>query len=308
MNIIFFGSPSYSCDVLKFLHSGKHNVSAIVTQDLKNNKSKNTAVGNYGEQAMINTLYPSDLNDENFLNILNKINADLYIIYAYGKMLPSNIISLPKYGVINIHCSLLPKWRGAAPIQRALMNNDRKTGVTMFRVNDNLDTGEIISTYEYDIINDDNTLSLQAKLTDLAISKLDEVISINNSSKLLVRQNEMDASYAKKIKKSESIINWNEGVQNISSTVRALVGWPVAECEIFGVNFKIWKARYCIKDVDLTPGSLYSFDRKSLGITANDGIVQIEKLQFPGKRIVTAGDLFNSNTEFVTKIKSYLHK
>ena len=124
MNIIFFGSPSYSSDVLSYLVNSKHSVEAVVTQDIKASKKKKeakTPVGIFGEQYNIQTYYPNNLSDPSFIQILKKFESDIFVIYAYGKILPKEIIEIPKYGVINIHCSLLPKWRGAAPIQRALL-------------------------------------------------------------------------------------------------------------------------------------------------------------------------------------------
>ena len=129
---------------------------------------------------------------------MESYKADLYVIYAYGKILPPELISLPKYGVINIHCSLLPKWRGAAPIQRALQNGDLKTGVTFFKIDESLDTGAIIASYEYDIKDNDHALLLEDKLTQIAIDNLEEVFSLNSSSSDFIQQNESSASYAKR--------------------------------------------------------------------------------------------------------------
>ena len=215
MNIIFFGSPSYSCKVLELLLASKHVVQTVVTQNFKNNRKTKTPVGLLSESKSINTLYPPDLRDKKFIKILESYKADLYVIYAYGKILPPELISLPKYGVINIHCSLLPKWRGAAPIQRALQNGDLKTGVTFFKIDESLDTGAIIASYEYDIKDNDHALLLEDKLTQIAIDNLEEVFSLNSSSSDFIQQNESSASYAKKIHKAEAVINWNDDPYSI---------------------------------------------------------------------------------------------
>ena len=136
MNIIFFGSPSYSSDVLSYLVSSKHSVEAVVTQDIKASKKKKeakTPVGIFGEQYNIQTYYPNNLSDPSFIQILKKFESDIFVIYAYGKILPKELIEIPKYGVINIHCSLLPKWRGAAPIQRALLNKSDNSIDTLIK-------------------------------------------------------------------------------------------------------------------------------------------------------------------------------
>jgi len=308
LNIIFFGSPSYSCKVLESLLANKHVVQTVVTQNFKNNRRTKTPVGLLSESKNINTLYPADLGDKKFIETLKSYNADLYIVYAYGKILPPELISLPKYGVINIHCSLLPKWRGAAPIQRALQNGDQQTGVTFFKIDESLDTGEIISSYEYNIKDNDDALLLQDKLTQIAIDRLEEVISINLNSSKFTQQNESSVSYAKKIHKTEAIINWNDDPYLICSKIRALTAGPLAETELFGIKFKVWKARQVLYVGDKKPGTLIKFNRNELCFSSNGGAVSIEKLQLPGKKVISARDLFNSNSSFVHKIKQYLDK
>ena len=308
MKIIFFGSPSYSCRVLESLLSSTNIVQAVITQNFKNNRVAKTPVGLFGESKNINTLYPEDLSDIKLFDILQSYNADLYIIYAYGKILPSEIIALPKYGVINIHWSILPKWRGAAPIQRALQNGDSKTGVTFFKVDESLDTGAIISSHEYQIKDTDDSLALQDKLTQIAINKLEDAIELNLKASNFIDQKNLNASYAKKIQKSEAIINWHDSAEQIIRNIKALTGWPVAETELFEVRLKIWKGTAVEYNGSDSPGSIIKFNRDELCIVAGDGAVSIEKLQLPGKKVITARDLFNSNSSFVHKIKQYLGK
>ena len=308
MNIIFFGSPYYSCKVIESLLASNHVIQAVITQNFKNNRKTKTPVGLFSESKNINTLYPADLADKKFINILKSYNADLYIIYAYGKILPPELIVLPKHGVINIHCSLLPKWRGAAPIQRALQNGDQQTGVTFFKIDESLDTGEIISSYVYNIEDNDDALLLQDKLTQIAIDRLEEVILLNLNSSKFTQQNESSVSYAKKIHKTEAIINWNDDPYLICSKIRALTAGPLAETELFGIKFKVWKARQVLYVGDKEPGTLIKFNRNELCFSAKGGAVSIEKLQLPGKKVISARDLFNSNSSFVHKIKQYLDK
>ena len=152
MNIVFFGSPIYSSRVLSYLISSKHSVKAVVTQDVKKDKKRKvlkTPVGLFAEENNLHTLYPTNLCSPDFIADLGSLDADIFLIYAYGKILPTDIINIPKFGVINLHCSLLPRWRGAAPIQRALLNRDKVTGITFFKIDEHLDTGNIIASYEY---------------------------------------------------------------------------------------------------------------------------------------------------------------
>ena len=326
MNIIFFGSPQYSCKVLNALISSKHEVLAVVTQNFKQSKhkkNKDTFVGRFASDNNLKVFRPPNLSNNNFLDIIRAYQADLFIIYAYGKILPIEIMSLATYGTINIHCSILPKWRGAAPIQRALLNDDHETGVTFFKIDQGLDTGEILKHYKYTIHDEDDSLILQTKLSDLASNKLIEILDDDISSLTYQLQDESLVSYAKKIKKEEAVINWNENCRTIFCKIRALVGWPVAETVLFGERLKIWKSSYIEnKDEKImsdaatngnrtfhsNPGSIVNFTPDALSLAAIDGIVSIEKLQLPGKNIVSARDFYNSNSKLTSKIKSFLNK
>ncbi len=307
MNIIFFGSPSYSSDVLSYLVNSKHSVEAVVTQDIKASKKKKeakTPVGIFGEQYNIQTYYPNNLSDPSFIQILKKFESDIFVIYAYGKILPKEIIEIPKYGVINIHCSLLPKWRGAAPIQRALLNNDKITGITFFRIDEKLDTGKIISKYEYEISNSDDSLSLQKSLTALAVKNIEDVFEKIMLDSNFISQDDSAATYARKLSKAESFIKWEEDAEIIISKIKAFAGWPGVEAEIHGVRFKIIKAKY-YKDVSsLSNGKVLNFNHDQFEVKAKNGIIQIDKLQLPGKNIITCRDFYNSNSVFSMKIKN----
>lgn len=307
MNIIFFGSPSYSSDVLSYLVSSKHSVEAVVTQDIKSSKKKKeakTPVGIFGEQYNIQTYYPNNLSDTNFIQILKKFESDIFVIYAYGKILPKELIEIPKYGVINIHCSLLPKWRGAAPIQRALLNNDKITGITFFRIDEKLDTGKIISKYEYEISNSDDSLSLQKSLTALAVKNIEDVFEKVMLDSNFISQDDSAATYARKLSKAESFIKWEEDAEIIISKIKAFAGWPGVEAEIHGVRFKIIKAKY-YKDVSSqSNGKVLNFNHDHFEVKAKNGIIQIDKLQLPGKNIITCRDFYNSNSVFSMKIKN----
>ena len=149
MKIIYFGSPDYSLIVFKRLLDSSHNIVATVTQDAKKgrrNKREKTPVGLFSEINSIDTYYPIDLNNDDFQRTINQYDPDLIIVYSYGKILPKKILDIPKLGSINIHCSILPKWRGASPIQRAIQSDDKTTGVSFFSMHAEVDTGEIVSS------------------------------------------------------------------------------------------------------------------------------------------------------------------
>ena len=306
MKIIFFGSPSYSCIIIEKLILLEYKLLALVTQNDKKGKRNiitKTPVSLFGEKNDIKIFSPTDLNNDEFVESIKKLKPDLILIYAYGKILPKTVINIPKYGCLNIHCSLLPKWRGAAPIQRALLNKDKQTGVTFFKIDTKLDTGKIVSAYEYSILESDDSLILQNKLSNIAASKLDDVLHQIKLNQELVNQNEKDASYAKKIHKDEAFINWADSASNISSKIKAFVGWPVAEANILGSKIKIWEATYKLDKHQKNPGQVINFTNNSLIIAAGIGSLEIKKLQMPGRNIITARDLFNSNNNFSQKIK-----
>ena len=306
MKIIFFGSPAYSCIVIEKLILLKYELLALVTQNDKKGKRNiisKTPVTLFGEKNNIKIFNPSNLNDNEFIESIKNLKPDLILIYAYGKILPETIICIPKYGCLNIHCSLLPKWRGAAPIQRALLNKDKQTGVTFFKIDNKLDTGKIVSAHEYSILKSDDSLILQNKLSNRAASKLDNVLHGIKLNQKLVSQNEKNASYAKKIHKNEATISWIDSASDISSKIKAFVGWPVAEAKVLGEKIKIWEATCILDEHKKKPGQVINFTNSGLIIAAGTGSVKIIKLQIPGRNIITARDLFNSNNNFAQKIK-----
>ena len=306
MKIIFFGSPAYSIPIIDQIKTLDYDLLGVVTQNdqkIRRRKILKTAVYSYAEKKGFKIFSPSESLNDDFINEIRKLNPDLIIIFAYGKILPNKLISIPKHGCLNIHASILPKWRGAAPIQRALLSGEKKTGITFFKINEELDKGNIVSTHEIQISDKDDSLTLQIKLSKLAVENLKGAIeSIVNGSGFL-KQNESESSYAKKISKKESIIDWNDAAVNIISKVRAFVGWPVAEGLILGTQIRIWSALLSDGSTSKTPGEVVSFDKNGLKISTGKGIINIQKLQFAGKNVVTARDLFNSNDSFSKLIR-----
>ena len=209
MNIIFFGSPSYTIPIVEQIKYLNYHLMGIVTQNIKKGKRNQmvkTSICVYAEKNKIKVFTPPKLGDSVFLKGIKELDSDLIIIFAYGKILPSELIKIPKYGCLNIHASILPKWRGAAPIQRALLNGDKKTGITFFKVNSELDKGDIISIRELNISDNDDNLTLQSKLSKLAVTYLQEAIDKVVNDSVFLKQNESESSYAKKICKKESLI------------------------------------------------------------------------------------------------------
>ena len=311
MKIIYFGSPDYSLIVFKRLLESSHNIVATVTQDTKKgrrNKREKTPVGLFSEINSIDTFYPIDLNNDDFQRTINQYDPDLIIVYSYGKILPKKILDIPKLGSINIHCSILPKWRGASPIQRAIQSDDKTTGVSFFSMHAEVDTGEIVSSCIVDIDDSHNTKSLQIELSNIAGNMIDSVINALSSNSKLVKQKESDASYAKKITKDEARISWTSTCREIFCKVRAFIEWPVAEAVILNEIIKIYDVEYEICNHDSGVGEILELNADYLSVRAVDGIVKIRKLQFPGGKPITASDLKNSNSIISKNIKKILEK
>ena len=311
MKIIYFGSPDYSLIVFKRLLESSHDIVATVTQNTKKgrrNKQEKTPVGLFSEINSIDTFYPADLNNDGFQRTINQYYPDLIIVYSYGKILPKKILDIPKLGCINIHCSILPKWRGASPIQRAIQSDDKTTGVSFFSMHAEVDTGEIVSSYVVDIDDAHNTKSLQIELSNIAGNMIDSVINALSSNSKLVKQKESDASYAKKITKDEARILWTSTCREIFCKVRAFIEWPVAEAVILNEIIKIYDVEYEICNHDSGVGEILDLSADFLSVRAVDGIVKIRKLQFPGGKPITASDLKNSNSVISKNIKKILEK
>ena len=311
MKIIYFGSPEYSMIVLQKLINSSHNILATVTQDIKKgkrNKERKTPVGVFSELNSIDTYYPEDLSSPTFLDKLKSYNSDFIVVFSYGKILPSQILEIPKIGSLNIHCSLLPKWRGASPIQRAIENDDQMTGLSFFLMSEELDKGNLIATYEM-IINDfHNTKTLQIELANIAGNMIVDIISNFTSDVSSISQNDSKATYANKIKKSEARISWNNKCRDIFCKVRAFTEWPVVETTILDEIVKIYDVTYEICNDSHNIGDVIDLTNDYLSIKALDGIIFIRKLQLPGGKPITPRDLKNSNSTFSKNIKQISEK
>jgi len=311
LKIIYFGSPEYSMIVLQKLINSSHNILATVTQDIKKgkrNKEKKTPVGVFSELNSIDTYYPEDLSSPTFLDKLKSYNPDFIVVFSYGKILPSQILEIPKIGSLNIHCSLLPKWRGASPIQRAIENDDQMTGLSFFLMSEELDKGNLIATHEM-IINDfHNTKTLQIELANIAGNMIVDIISNFTSDVSSISQNDSKATYANKIMKSEARISWNNKCRDIFCKVRAFIEWPVVETTILDEIVKIYDVTYEICNDSHNIGDVINLTNDYLSIKALDGIIFIRKLQLPGGKPITPRDLKNSNSTFSKNIKQISEK
>ena len=289
--IIFMGSPIFAVPILKSLYQNGYPVSVVYTQPPKKSnrgmKTQKSPVHNMAETLNIDVRTPENLKGNLAeYNFLEEFNADLGIVVAYGKILPENFLPLAKKGFINIHASILPSWRGAAPIQRAIMNMDNKTGISIMKINNKLDAGPICNKYEVDIKKQDNAETISEKLSMLASEKiLDEIDSIIDGKANFVEQDNKKASYAKKIEKSEGKINWNSSADEILGLINGLYPTPGAWFIYKGERHKILKAD--VGNARGEPGIVLS---ENLEIGCKEKSLKIIEIQREGKKIQKSGE------------------
>ena len=246
--IIFMGTPLFAVPILKSLYQNGYNISVIYTQppqkSLRGHKINKSIIQNISETLNIDFRTPATLKDnDDEYNFIKELNADLAIVVAYGQIIPKKYLDLTKNGFINVHGSILPKWRGAAPIQRSIMNLDEETGISIMKINEELDSGPVSNVYKIKLDQKYNAQEISEKLSLLAADKiLDEIDSILENKTKFIDQEHSKATYAKKIQKNEGKINWNDKAPNILGKINGLFPSPGAFFNFNGERYKILKA------------------------------------------------------------------
>jgi len=283
--IVFMGTPIFAVPILKSLCQNGYQVSVVYTQppqkSQRGQKINKSLIQSLSETLNIEFRTPLSLkNNREEYEYLKKLDADLGIVVAYGQILPNEILNLTKKGFINIHASLLPKWRGAAPIQRSIINLDKQTGITIMKINNKLDSGPICNSYTIDILNNENAEIISNKLSLLAAGKiLDNIDDILDDKIEFKEQNHADATYANKINKSEGKINWNNKVENIIGKINGLYPSPGAWFIYKGERYKILKA-----EISEKKGKAGIVLDKYCGVACNNKSIKILEIQREGKR------------------------
>ena len=283
--IVFMGTPLFSVPILKSLYQNGFSISVVYTQppqkSKRGQKINRSPIQSFSEVLNINCRTPLYLKNNNEeYEYLKKLDADLAIVVAYGQMIPSEMLKLTKKGFINIHASLLPKWRGAAPIQRAIMNLDKLTGISIMKINENLDSGPICNSYKLNISSNDNAEDISNKLSSLAAEKILENLDDIFSDEVEFKEQEhSEATYAKKINKLEGKINWNEKSDTIIGKINGLYPNPGAWFIFKGERYKILKA--IISEKQAAPGIVLD---EYLEISCNDKSIKVLEIQREGKR------------------------
>ena len=285
------GTPMFAVPILKSLYQNGCNISCVYTQppqkSKRGQKINKSPIQGISETLNLEYRTPPVLNNEEEYNFLNSLDADLAIVVAYGQIIPKKFLSLTKTGFINIHASLLPKWRGAAPIQRSIMNLDQETGISIMRIAEKLDTGPVCNNYKIQLNENLNALEISEKLSNLAAEKiLDNVDDILEDKVNFVEQDHSNATYASKIQKIEGQINWDENAEKIIGKINGLYPSPGAFFNFNGERYKILKAQ--IGRAQGNPGSVLS-DNLEIACGNNQSII-VKEIQRQGKRPQNIGE------------------
>lgn len=298
MKIVFMGTPDFSSQPLKKLIEAGHYVSLVLTrEDKKRNRGElsPTPVKELAQELNIPVLTPSRMKDEALLERLNSEKADFFVVVAYGKILPKEILDMPKFGCINIHASLLPEYRGAAPIQWSIIDGKKKTGITTMLMDEGLDTGDILKQYELPIADNETGGSLFEKLALLGGEAIvDTIDNFNNITPK--KQGESTTGYAKMISKSMGDIDFNKSAIEIERLIRGMNPWPSAYTKYMGKVLKIWEAKVAeniseLPNIKLNEnyGKIYSFNNR-IFIICNSSVLEVMSLQLEGKKKMSAKD------------------
>ncbi len=323
LRIIYAGTPDFSVAALQALIDSEHEVVAVYTQpDRPAGRGRGLQSSPVKEKAQEHSLrvyQPETFKDENAVQELAALNADLMIVTAYGLLLPSAVLGLPRLGCINIHASMLPRWRGAAPIQRAILAGDKKTGITIMQMDEGLDTGDMLAQTKCEIGVEDTGSILHDKLMALGAESLMSALpAISEQTCQPVKQDDADACYASKLNKAEAKIDWQQSAEEIQRAIRAYNSWPVAYCGYEKNNkpakLRLWQADVVTKtsdyrvnanDAESVPGTVLAEynhgdgrdgDDIGIDVLTGDGILRITQLQVEGKRKMLAADFLNANS------------
>ena len=288
--IVFMGTPDFAVKTLEVLSKSEYQIECVYTQPPKKSsrgqKIKSSPVQILAENLKLKIKNPKNLNSEKEYEYLKSINPYIIIVVAYGQIIPNKFLNLPKQGFINIHASLLPKWRGAAPIQRSIMNQDKESGISFMQIKEGLDTGPYFKQIKVKINKETTAKNLSNTLAKLGAGNIINCIkSIEENKAKFIKQDESQVTYAKKISKSESKINWNESASNIISKIHGLNPSPGAWFEHRGIRYKIWRA-----EVSNLLGDSGEILNESLIIGCKKNSLKVLEIQKEGKNRLPIAD------------------
>jgi methionyl-tRNA formyltransferase len=302
MRIVFAGTPEFAVESLAILHKSNHEIVAVYCQpDRPKGRGKVLSacpVKLYAEENNLLVIQPEDFSELQNQERFALLKSDVMVVAAYGQILPKNTLQTPRLGCLNIHASLLPRWRGAAPIERAILAGDKETGISIMQMNEGLDTGNVLLEKKYLISEFETSQTLTDNLSSLGADTIIEALS--NLSDLKARpQNNNDASYAKKILKNEAQIDWNQSAETISRIIRAFNPRPIAQTNAKAKQFennvlRITEAEVIQDKTIQAPGTIIEYGKGFCYVATANGVLSLKKVQLAGKKEVSIKDFNNA--------------
>ena len=299
MKIVFAGTPEFAVPTLQALLDSPYEVCAVYTQpDRPAGRGRKLTASPIKQLAIANQIpvyQPENFKSPEALAELQSLNADLMVVIAYGLILPQAVIDIPHLGCINVHGSLLPRWRGAAPIHRALMAGDEKTGVTIMKVVKKLDAGDMLLKVECPITNNDTSSILHDRLATMGAEALIRVVDQFQEGNVHAEpQDETLVTYAHKLEKHESMLDWSLSATEVDRKIRGLNAWPVAQTLFKGDVLRVWNSTVIDRSISAEPGTI-DCKEHAMDVATGNGVIRLLEVQLPGGKRIAGKDFLNAH-------------
>ena len=302
LRLIFAGTPDFAAEALHALIQSPHEIVAVYTQPDRpagrGQKLTPSPVKQLALQHQLTVLQPVSLKTAEATAQLRALDADVMVVAAYGLILPPEVLEIPRYGCLNIHASLLPRWRGAAPIQRAILAGDSETGITIMQMDKGLDTGAMLLKLTCPITGKDTAASLHDRLASLGaeaiITALDQLPTLTATP-----QDDREATYAAKLTKQEAVIDWCRPAEELDRQIRAFNPWPVAQTCVNGQTLRIWSAQSLTDKANASPGTVIGCDKQGIDIACGEGVLRLTRLQPAGSKPMDVAAFLNGRPDWL---------
>ena len=308
LRVVFAGTPDFAAMSLQAVLNSQHQVIQVLTQpDRPQGRGKKVVFSDTKQLALdhdITVWQPQSLRSPEVVEQLKALQPDVLVVVAYGLIIPPEVLAIPKFGCLNVHGSLLPRWRGAAPIHRAIQAGDAETGATIMLMDEGLDTGPMLHKVSTPITADDTGGSLYQRVAQQGAEALVEVLdNLEHYIAQQVSQDDSQATYAHKLTKAEGALDWQKSAQELARQVRAFNPWPVAWAQLEGQTLRIWEA--AAQAGQGTPGEVLSASAQGIEVACGEGSLILTQLQLPGKRRLSAQEVLNGHGELLAVGKRF---